>query len=174
MKKRKRHFTFRLDEDLHDELEIESERKDITPTMLMAKLTKNHLTRDKFFDELGFIPVSKDCLKIILEKLDEKNAELDGESISNTKIGEYVTYFYHKNDRDSLLNFLELYLSTQGGFRKENNNGTVSYTIHHNISKNYSLFLKGMLFGAIEKTLKTRVNLVEISPNLLSFNFEVG
>jgi len=159
---------------LHDELEIESERKDITPTMLMAKLTKNHLTRDKFFDELGFIPVSKDCLKIILEKLDEKNAELDGESISNTKIGEYVTYFYHKNDRDSLLNFLELYLSTQGGFRKENNNGTVSYTIHHNISKNYSLFLKGMLFGAIEKTLKTRVNLVEISPNLLSFNFEVG
>lgn len=159
---------------MYDELGIESKRKDITPTMLMAKLAKNHLTCNKFFDELGFIPISKDCLKIILEKLDEKNAELDGKSISNTKIGEYVTYFYHKNDRSSLLNFLKLYLSIQEGFRKENSNGTVSYTIHHNISKNYLLFLKGMLFAAIEKTLKTRVNLVEISPNLLSFNFEAS
>ncbi len=76
MKKRKKHFTFRLDEDLYDELEMESERKDITPPMLMDKLTKNHLTRDKFFDELGFIPVSTDCLKVILEKLDEKMPNL--------------------------------------------------------------------------------------------------
>ena len=57
--------------------------------------------------------------------------------ISNTKIVEYVAYFYHKNDKNSLLNFLELCLPTQGRFRNENNNGTASYTIRHNINKNY-------------------------------------
>jgi len=172
-KKKKKHFTFRLDEDLHKSLEDEAERLGITPTMLMGKLTKNHLERDKFLTELGFLPLGKDFVKVWLERIDNKNIKEDARLLGISVIKDYVTYFFHKSDSDSLMKFLELWLTTQGKFRKTKVHGLQSYTIHHNINQKFSLFLEGFLFCIIENTLKTKVSLTETTSNLLSFTFEV-
>ena len=171
---KKKHFTFRLEEDIYHKLELESDRKNISPTVLMAKLAKNYLNRDKFLEELEFIPTPKDFLKILLDGRDKEKIIEDGKNLGIIKLGEYITYFYHKKDKNTILKFLELYLPTQGTFRKENNNGTISYTTHHNISKEYSLFLKSFLFHTLEGIMGTRINIMELSPNLLSFNFDVS
>ena len=173
IKKKKKHFTFRLDLDLFDALEIESERKNLTPTTLMGQITKNYLLRDKFFKELGFLSLGKDFVRIWLERIDSKFIKEDAQRLGSYIIGEYLAYFYYKIDTDSLINFLELWLSSQGELQKKNHLGTYYYTVHHNVSEKYSLFLEGLLFSEIEKIFKTKVELIDTTSNLISFTFVV-
>ena len=88
-------------------------------------------------------------------------------------MGEYLAYFFHKIDSDSLLKFLELWLSTQGELQKKDHLGTCYYAVHHNISKKYSIFLEAFLFPVIENILATKVDLIENTSNFISFTFEV-
>lgn len=169
---KKWHFAFWLDEDLYCKLKVESEKNNVTSTILLAK---NRPTHDTFFDEPRPM-VSKARPETILERLDEKNAELDGENTTNHEMGECPVYFHHKkNDEICLLNFLELHVSAQIEFRKKNCNGMISHAIRcHHIRRTRSLFLKEVQSGVMEKISNIKVSLVKIRPNLSRLNLEAA
>ena len=108
-----------------------------------------------------------------LSRIPEDAIVQDAAQLGQLVIKEFVVYFFQKLDATSFINFLELWLSTQGEFRKNSNMGTYYYTTHHNVNKKYSLFLEEFLFTVIENVLLTKVNMTELTPNLISFSFEV-
>ena len=169
---KKKHFTFRLELDLFDALELEATQKSLTPIM-MSQITKNYLLRDKFFQELGFLPMGKDFVETWLDRIDDKDIKEDAKLLGLRIGGEYLAYFFHKIDLNSLIKFLELWLCTQGKLQKKEYQGTYYYTIHHDVNQKYSLFLEGFLFSIIENILKTKVVLIGNTSNLISFTFEV-
>lgn len=167
-----RHFTFRIDSDLFYELEQESKKQSLSPMILMRLITNDYIKRGKFLQDLGFVNIDKRLLRVLFENMSIANIDTAAKQMSEFFIKEYLVYFYHKTDADSLLRFLDIFLPTQGNIRTHHSNGVYSYTIHHDIYQKYSKFLEGFLFYTIESIIKSKVRLISSTSQLLSFNFE--
>jgi hypothetical protein len=61
------------------------------------------------FKQLGFIPTSRDFLRKVFEKLDEKYIEDIGRDLGLTIAREYVSYFFPKVTPETLVEYLDLW-----------------------------------------------------------------
>lgn len=173
--RRKRvNYTFRIDEDMFKSIEKEANEKGIAVSSLMCRITRNYVQRDRFLEQLGFIPVGKDVIRSWLDRIPEDLLQDDAEKLGSTIAREYITYFFHDIDVHTLIQFLDVWLGTLGGeLQKKEHYGTHTIAINHCVSIQYSLYLKEFLRALIEPITSQQVKFVEITSNLVSFSFKV-
>src|SRR3989337_339374 len=75
-KEKTRSITYRLPENLVEELETESMEKNISQNVLVKQILEKHVQWDRYADKIGMIPVPKNIL-------DELGKEMEGEDIDN-------------------------------------------------------------------------------------------
>jgi hypothetical protein len=130
-----------------------------------------------YFEELGFILVSKNFLRKIFEGLDQKHIEELGKEYGMTIAKEYISYFYPQVNADTLIQFLEIWFrrfqSCQHRIDENNNNLRHYFTVNHDINTNFSLALQSILAGLIEPIIKSTVEFTNITPNTITFSFGV-
>lgn len=167
------HYSFRTNKEILLSLEKEAEEKGITTSNLLNQIMKNYVKRDKFFVQLGFVPIGKDILRIWLNRIDKEHLQEVARN-SYAVIGrEYISYIFHDVNKNTVIQFLDIWLRTFGEVQKKIHDKMCSFAVNHGISIQYSLHLKEFLCAIIESTISKRVNFVEITPNLLSFSFEI-
>ena len=66
------HLGFRIDADVLDNIKKTARRTETTVSNQTNKILRNWVTRDAYFQELGFIPMSKDILRAWISKIEEK------------------------------------------------------------------------------------------------------
>jgi hypothetical protein len=97
----------RIEEDVIKALEKEAQKRGISLSSLVNKTLKNYVNCEMYFEELGFNLVSKDFLRKIFSKIDDKDIEELGKEFGLTIEREYVTYFYPQVNSDTLVEFLD-------------------------------------------------------------------
>ena len=115
-----------------------------------------------YFEELGFLLVSKNFLRRTFEGLDQKHIEELGKEHGITIAKEYVSYFYPPVNIDTLIQFLEIWFKRFQWFqhRGDESNPNLHYlTVNHDINMNFSLALQSILTGLIEPIIKSNVEL---------------
>ncbi len=194
------HSSIRIEEDVFKSLQRESDRQGISVNSLINKILKNYVTSEMYFEQLGFLLVSKDFLrKTFAELQDEKRISEFGKELGLTVAKEYVSYFFPQLNSNTLAQFLDIWFKRFQSCQhrveniirynddddiknnkdrkqeevQERNNQSHSFTVNHDINMNFSIALKSILEGLIEPITKSPVKFRDITSNSISFSFEI-
>jgi len=136
------HSSIRIEEEVFNSLQKEAERQGISFNNLVNKTLKTYVTSEMYFEQLGFLLVSKDFLrKIFTELNDEKRIEELGKELGLTVAKEYVTYFFPKVDSCTLPPFLDIWFRRFQSYNHrieiihDTNNIDINLTIPDNNNK---------------------------------------
>jgi hypothetical protein len=190
--KRLVHSSFRIEEGVIKALEKTAEKRNVSLSSLVNKTLKNYVTSEMYFEELGFILVSKNFLRKIFGGLSKKHVEELGKEYGLIVAREYMCYFYPIVNSDTLVQFLEIwfrrfqscqhnkvdnfvvdddYDSDSKG--KKKNNCRHYFTVNHDINMNFTLALQSILAGLIEPIIKNTVEFTNQTSNAITFSFEI-
>jgi hypothetical protein len=170
------HSSFRIEENVIGALALAAEKRGDTLSSLVNKTLKNYVTSEMFFEELGFILVSKDFLrKIFSSKLvsDQTHLEEFGKELGLTVAKEYVTYFFPEVNSHSMTQFLDAWFRRFQSCQHRVNGNRHCFSVNHDISMNFSIAMKAMLEELIEPIVKNPVDFKELTSNAIVFSFEV-
>jgi hypothetical protein len=197
------HSSIRIEEDVFKSLQSEADKQGISVNSLINKTLKNYVTSDIYFEQLGFLLVSKDFLrKTFSELADEKRIVEYGRELGLTAAKEYVSYFFPDVNANTITQFLDIWFKRfqsyqhrvedivvagaasdsstknkreegEGEQKKQQQRQHHIFTISHDINYNFSLSLKAMLEGLVEPIVKSPICFREITPSSVSFSFDV-
>jgi len=170
------HSSFRIEQETIKSLERVAASRDISLSSLVNKILKNYVTSEIYFEELGFLLVSKNFLRKTFEGLDQKNIEELGKEYGRTIAKEYVSYFYPQVNVDTLIQFLDIWFRRfqSRQYRIDANDNRLHYfTVNHDINMNFSLMLRSILDGLIEPIIMSTVEFTNVSPSAITFSFRV-
>ena len=154
---------FRIEEEVAKLLAEEANSKQISMSGLVNTILKTHFTYQKYFEESGFIHVSKDFLRKVFSAIPQKEAEEVGKSLGFSLANEYVSSFFPRLDRFTLIQFLEKWLGRFQSCRHRVEDHTShsikrhTFSVDHDVNLNFSIALKIMLVGLIEPIIKAVV-----------------
>ena len=170
------HSSFRIEQDVIKSLERAASSRGMSLSSLVNKILKNYVTSEMYFEELGFLLVSKNFLRKTFEGLDQKQIEELGREYGMTIAKEYISYFYPQVNADTLIQFLEIWFKRFQSYQHridESNNNLQYFTVNHDINMNFSLALQSILGGLIEPIIKSTVEFTNITPSTITFLFAV-
>jgi hypothetical protein len=187
--KRLVHSTFRIKEFVIRTLEVEAKKKGFSLSSLVNSILENYVTSEMYFEELGFLLVSKEFLRKIFSTLTDKQnniIEEFGKDLGKTVAKEYVTYFFPEVNSNTLIQFLDLWFRRFQSYQHRISDNTAAYgysssgkeihhfTVNHDINNlNFSIALKAMMESLIEPIIKKTVEFRNITPNSISFSFAI-
>ncbi len=166
------HSSFRINEDILLALEKEAVSKGVSKNSLMNQILTRHYKSDKYFEELGFILMSKVAVRKLLSGIPDRLLIDYGKDLGSTVGREYVSYFFHDVNKHTLLEFLDIWFSRFESYEHKVNSDTHSFGVNHDINMQFSILLKEFLKALIEPVIMKQVKFLELTPNLVSFSFE--
>jgi hypothetical protein len=170
------HSSFRIKDDVLKALEREAQKRGVSLSSLVNKTLENYVTCDMYFEELGFILVSKEFLRKTFSELNEKHVEELGRDLGLAVAKEYVSYFFPEVNSDTLVKFLDLWFRRFQSYqhRVDDNNNLHYFTVNHDINMNFSIALKAMLEGLIEPIFKRNIDFKDLASRAITFSFVVS
>ena len=171
------HSSFRIKENVLKVLQKQADKRGISLSAFMNGTLENYVLSEMYFEELGFLLVSKDFLRKLFSKVTNKEyAEEFGRDLGQTISREYVTYFYPQVNRNTVVQFLDIWFRRFQSYqhRIDRVDNTHHYfTVNHDININYSYALKAMLEGLIEPIIKASVSFGVITSTGITFSFRI-
>ena len=103
------HSSIRIEEQVLKTLQREAQRRGISFNNLVNKTLKNYVTSEMYFEQLGFVLVSKDFLRKTFSRLNENDIEEFGRELGLTVAKEYISYFFPEVNNTTLVEFLDIW-----------------------------------------------------------------
>jgi len=168
------HSSFRIKGNVLNALEKEAEKRGVSLSSLINKTLEDYVTCDMYFEQLGFILVSKDFLRNVFNQLKEKKDIEDiGRKLGHTIAKEYVSYFYPEVNSTTLVRFLGVWFRRFQSYHHRVDNKVHCFTVSHDINMNFSLAMKAMLGGLIEPVALGVVKFTSVTEGAITFSFEI-
>lgn len=166
-------YTLRLNHEVFREIQKEAAENGVPISNVMSQILTRYVRRDRYFEQLGFVPISKDILRKLLRRVNEKFLIEDSKQLGAIIAPEYVAYFFQEVNKHTLLEFLNLWFSRFHSYRHRFEGDLHSFCVYHDISVEFSTCMKGFLQGLIEPVISKQVNFTKLTSNLISFSFEI-
>jgi len=166
------HSSFRLKEDVLRSLETEARKRGVSLSTIVNRTLENYITSEMYFEELGFILVSKDFLRKAFSGLNEQDAQELGRELGLTVAKEYISFFFPEVNGNNLVKFLDFWFKRFQSYQHRIDNSRHHYIVNHEINMNFSIALKAMLEGLIEPIFKNSVNVKDFTSRIIAFSFD--
>jgi hypothetical protein len=122
------HSSIRIEQDVFNTLQTEAQRRGVSFNSLVNNTLKNYVTSEMYFEQLGFILISKDFLRKTFSRLDQNYVEEFGKEHGLTVTKEYISYFFTQVNNNTLIEFLDIWFRRfqfyQHRVKKEGNDNT--------------------------------------------------
>ncbi|MFZ0513046.1 MAG: hypothetical protein WAM14_15665 [Candidatus Nitrosopolaris sp.] len=151
---------------------------------IVNNILENYVNSEMYFEQLGFILVSKDFLRKVFSKIENaEDIEEFGWELGLTTAKEYVSYFFPQVNSNSLVQYLDLWFRRFQSYQhridndmnNSNNNAERHYfTVIHDINMNFSIALKTILQGLIVPIIKSDIEFRDITASAVSFSFKLS
>ncbi|HJT48901.1 MAG TPA: toxin-antitoxin system HicB family antitoxin [Nitrososphaeraceae archaeon] len=167
-------LTFRLDEDIITKLRAEAQKQGISLNSFVNHVLKSFLEWHIFEPKVGFVPILKPVVeqlfsKMTKEQIIEMAAKTGKDEVQN------AVYFMKGNiDLNSFLSWFENRMknsSIQVSHTFDRNSRIHTYVVKHDISENWSFYLKEIIEHIFNNVLQKRVE-ISLSSSMLAFKFE--
>jgi hypothetical protein len=171
--KRSTSLTFRLDEGIVKKLRDEAQRQGISLNSFVNQALKNYLEWHIFEPKVGFVPIVKPVVEELFAALSEEQINKIAANSGKQEFENSVYFMKGKIDLDSFLSWFEArmkYSSIQVSHTFDVNSRMHTYVIKHDISENWSLYLKQLIEYIFNKVLEKKVE-VTTSHTTLTFKF---
>ncbi len=172
-KLRTSHHSFRITEDTFLAIEKEAKDKGTSVNALTDKILTDYCKRDRYFNQLGFVPISKDILRKWLSRIDKKLLIEDSKELGCLASKEYLAYFFQDGNRYTLLEFLNIWFSKLATYQHKTKGATHSFVVKHDINMEFSTWMSAFLTTLIESIISYPVRIHELTPSTLGFEFDI-
>jgi len=164
--------SFRIDRSLRATLEREAKKNRTSLNTLVSQILALYVEWWSYVEKLKLIPMSKDLLRDVFQKLDKSEVEEIGKKFAETSGREHVLYLYQQVSLDTVLQFLDIWSGQFDTYEHRIEGRTHFFTIHHDVSLNFSAFLKEFVSSMIQGTVPRTVRFETVAPNSVTFSFE--
>ena len=144
-KDKTRSITYRLPENVIDELGVEAVEKNISQNVLVKQILEQHVKWDRFAQKIGMIPVPRKILETLGEEME--GSEIDGIiNVIKPVIKESVLFMKGKYNLNSCIESLEDYMHASGMKSDHRVEGDVHhFIVQHELGMKWSLFTEQLL-----------------------------
>ncbi|MHB8601028.1 MAG: hypothetical protein ACYC6W_05305 [Nitrosotalea sp.] len=165
-------ITFRIDKEYEKVLREEAQSKKITMNTLANQVFGDYVEWQRYMERFGTIVLSKEAFKLILDLLDEKNLLNLAVDIGEKVPKEFILFKWKGVATDNVIKFIKMYFDHcgYGAHDQTKSEGTITFSIHHDLGKKGSVFLKAFLETVIKSTLgRSCASTVTTNSMVLSF-----
>ena len=179
-KKKTRSVTFRIDSTVIDEMQSESDNREVSLNVLVNQVLKRYIEWDRFENKIGMMPVPKMMLSSLIDRAISvaKSAGVkDIERYRNDIVKEAagiafglmkdsVLFMKRQYNLWVVLSVLEEYMKVSGiksDHRLEGSRKHI-FVIQHELGENWSIFTKELLSLIFENLANVRAE-ISVTPN---------
>ena len=166
------HLGFRIDENVLEGIKKSARRTETTVSNQINIILRNWVTRDAYFQELGFIPMSKDVLRAWINKIEQMELVRQAREFGLSAM-EFIAYFYGEVNIANMIKFLEVLLSRFLSYDHRIENNTHSFHINHDTCMQYSIFFSELLRSLIEAISKGPVTIKDLTQKTIIISFDI-
>ncbi|MFQ5941868.1 MAG: hypothetical protein ACE5KA_09255 [Nitrososphaerales archaeon] len=159
-------LTCRFDKNLYHLLQKDAERNGGSLNFLINSIVKRYASWEKYAEEIGFIPLTKETVRLIFKNLDDQSVHMIANQIGRTIPKKSILLMFNKIDFDSIISFFVITLSRYGMVQHEINGRTHDIILHHNVNSKFSDFL-AQVARAMAKDLHLKLTVQEVDRNVL-------
>ncbi len=164
--------SFRLGSTLRGTLEEEAEKAGTSFNSLISQILFRYTSWGRYADRLKLIPVSKDLLRDLFQTMENEGIRENAQSLAETAGSEHILFLFQKINLDTVLRFIDLWRSHFDASQHRYDGKTHFYTLHHDVNRKFSLFIKEYLSSLIQRTVPREIRFETVSPNAVTFSFE--
>ncbi len=164
---RTRTFSFRLGENVLDDLKSEADARRISVNTLVNQILARYTEWGRHADKFGFIPIARPFIKSIKDADIVNLASKEGKHILKS----LVLFIEAKYDKESLINVIDAWLDSTMPHKHEVINDRHEFVIQHDLGHIWSLYLKNILeelFHDIGEKIE-----FQLTPNALVFKCNI-
>ena len=165
-------YSFRIESEIYPVLEGEARQKEISLNTLLNQIGKEHLFRQKF-KKIGCVLTPKDVLRELFDCTDTKTLAKIANNLGSKHAIEYMQMFYHDIAKTTPVEFLEMWFKRFPESEHKVHGSVHSFSIHHDINKNYSAFECEFVRSFAATILHEPVK-IESTPRTITFSFAIN
>lgn len=166
------HLGFRIDENVLEGIKKSAKRTETTVSNQINIILRNWVTRDTYFQELGFIPMSKDVLRAWINEIEQNDLISQAKEFGQST-AEIIAYFFGEVNVSNMIKYIEILLSRFSSYDHRIENNTHSFHINHDICMKYSIFFGELLKSLIEPIIKGPVRLKNLTQKTIIISFDI-
>jgi hypothetical protein len=122
-------------------LKSDSKKTGTSLNNLINNILRRYISWEKYAVEIGFIPLTKETVKLLFNELDEASVKRIAKRLGGTIPRELILLMFSKVDFKNIISFLEITLSRYGMVHHLVNGENHDFVLRHNVSEKFSSFL---------------------------------
>ena len=169
-----RSISYRLPEHIIEELEAEAQQKEISQNVLVRQILEKYIHWERFANNIGMIPVPREILSALGEKLD---GGLMNEVIGiiTPMIKDWVMFMKGSYDLKRVIESMEEYMRASGMSSDHRVEGDIhQFIIQHNLGIRWSLFTELLLKQIFHEFLPNITMKTRTTPNTVVSSIALG
>ena len=166
------HLGFRIDESVLEGIKKSAKRTETTLSNQINMILRNWVTRDTYFQQLGFIPMSKDVLRAWINEIEQSELIAQAREFGQST-AEIIAYFFGEVNVNNMMKYIEILLSRFPSYDHRIENNTHSFHINHDICMKYSIFFSELLKSLIEPIIKSSVKIKNLTQKTIIISFDI-
>jgi hypothetical protein len=151
-------ISLRINHDLAEALKEEARFDHVSLNVLANNILHNYVTWEKDAKQAGFIPVTKDLLMALLQRVDDKEI---AEIVNQTKniIKAQIIFMAKHYDLWTVLDWLETRCKVSGFSEKKfYQNDRLTCIIQHDLGWKWSVYVKTLIESILEGLVKEKID----------------
>ncbi|MGI0010965.1 MAG: hypothetical protein ACREAE_06170 [Nitrosopumilaceae archaeon] len=152
-------------------LSEDSLNKGISLNSLVNSIFKRYLAWEKYADEIGFIPLSKQAVRLIFSNLDQKTTNKIATDIGRTIPRELTFLMFNRLDFSSIMSMIEISCTRFGILKHDITDSRHNLTLYHGVSKEFSQYV-AWVFESMAEDLSLKLKVNNTDNNMLCIEIE--
>ncbi len=144
-------------------------RREVVSPQIFAR----YASWGQFAGRLKLLPVNEDLLREIFQPMQKEKIVQIAKRLGETTGREEILFLYQQVNEQTVLECMDVWIGHFDACKHQYDGKTHFYTVHHGVNLNFSLFTKEYLSGLIQSTIPRMVNFQKVSPNALTFSFDM-
>ncbi len=165
------HLSCRIEKDVYDILSKDANEKGISLNSLVNSLTKKFVAWDIHSSDIHLVPLSKEVLGKIFDKLDDQTLEQIAKNFGGFVTKQLIFLSLDEMNFNNLIQAIILSTSRFGTVKHKIIDSKHIICIHHGICINFSKFLSHTHM-ALANELSLKLNITNINQNMISMEIE--
>jgi len=165
-------ISLRINHDVAEVLKEEARFDRISLNVLANNILQNYVKWEKDAKQAGFIPVTKDLLTALLQRIDDKEIS---EIVNQTKniVKAQIIFMEKRYDLWSVLDWLEVRCKVSGFSEKKfYQNDKLTCIIQHDLGWKRSLYFKTLVESVLEGLVKEKIDF-DVSTSMVIFRIPI-
>ena len=165
--------SFRIPSELRLILDHEARKTGIPLNTLATQIFARYTGWGQYAKKVKLLPVNKDLLREVFQTMPKDKIVEIGRRLGETTGREEILFLFHQINPGTVLNYMDVWTSHFDAHKHHHDGKRHFYTVHHDVNANYSIFTKEYVSGMIQHTIPGPIHFEAMSPNALTFSFEL-